>query len=67
MQLQVNASKEWKNFEFMIGSITGVLWGIIITSLKNNSIMYIGNSGVEVCSRPSQTYFSCKVVPKSVA
>lgn len=52
---------------FMVGSIGGVLWGIMITSLKNNSIMYVGNSGAQVCSRPSQTYFSCKVVPKSVA
>jgi hypothetical protein len=44
----------------IIGAIVGVVWAIIITSLKINSIMYLSKSGVDVCSRPSKTYFSCK-------
>jgi hypothetical protein len=43
-----------------IGSVIGVLWGIMITSLKNPNLMYLSKDGVEVCSRPSKTYFSCK-------
>ena len=51
---------------FIVGGIVGVLWAIIISSLKNNNLMYLSNSGIEVCNRPSQTYFRCKVVPKNV-
>jgi hypothetical protein len=50
-----------------VGGFFGVLWAILITSLKNNNLMYLSNAGVDVCSRPSQTYFKCRVVPKSVA
>ena len=45
---------------FVVGAIFGVSWAILITSLKNPSLMYLSKSGVEVCSRPSKTYFSCK-------
>jgi hypothetical protein len=38
----------------------GTLWAIIITSLNLPDLMYLSKSGVEVCSRPSKTYFSCK-------
>ena len=44
----------------VVGSVFGVLWGILITSLKNPDLMYLSKSGVEVCSRPSKTYFSCR-------
>ena len=44
----------------LVGAIFGVIWAVIITSLKNPNLMYISKSGVEVCSRPSKTYFSCK-------
>lgn len=44
----------------VVGALFGGLWAIIITSLKNPNLMYISKSGVEVCSRPSKTYFSCK-------
>ena len=45
---------------FMVGALFGSVWAIIITSLKNPNLMYLSKSGVEVCSRPSKTYFSCK-------
>lgn len=45
---------------FIVGAIFGILWAIIVTSLKNPNLMYLSKSGVEVCSRPSKTYFSCK-------
>ena len=51
---------------FLVGGIVGILWAITITSIKNNNLMYLSNAGVDVCSRPSQTYFRCKVVPKTV-
>ena len=44
----------------MVGALFGSVWAIIITSLKNPNLMYLSKSGVEVCSRPSKTYFSCK-------
>ena len=44
----------------LVGAIFGVIWAVIITSLKNPNLMYISKIGVEVCSRPSKTYFSCK-------
>jgi hypothetical protein len=43
----------------VVGAIFGVLWGIMVTSIKNPDLMYLSKSGVEVCSRPSKTYFSC--------
>ena len=51
----------------IVGGVVGVLWALVITSIKNNQLMYLSNAGVEVCSRPSQTYFRCKVVPKTVS
>lgn len=68
----VNNNCVWKPLFYIltstiIGAVCGVLWAILITSLKNNNLMYLSNAGVEVCSRPSQTYFSCKIVPKTVA
>jgi magnesium-transporting ATPase (P-type) len=67
----VNNNCVWKPLffiltSFIVGAGVGVLWALIITSIKNNSLMYLSNAGVEVCSRPSQTYFRCKVVPKTV-
>lgn len=50
----------------IIGGTVGVFWGIIITSLNNNDLMYLSKSGVETCSRPQTTYFSCKKAPGSV-
>jgi hypothetical protein len=50
----------------IIGGIVGVLWAITITSLNNNDLMYLSKSGVETCSRPSTTYFSCKKASGSV-
>ena len=44
----------------VVGAIFGVIWGILITSLRNPNLMYLSKNGVEVCSRPSKTYFSCK-------
>jgi hypothetical protein len=49
----------------IIGGIIGVLWAIVITSINNNDLMYLSKSGVEVCSRPQKTYFSCKKAPGS--
>ena len=43
-----------------VGCVFGVLWGVLITSLNNPNLMYLSKSGVEVCSRPSKTYFSCR-------
>lgn len=51
----------------IVGGVVGVLWALVITSIKNNELMYLSNAGVDVCSRPSQTYFRCKVVPKTVS
>lgn len=67
----INNNCIWKPIFFIlisiiVGGIVGVLWALVITSLKNNSLMYLSNSGIDVCSRPSQTYFRCKVVPKTV-
>lgn len=50
----------------VIGGAVGVLWAIMITSLQNNDLMYLSKSGVETCSRPSKTYFSCKKANGSV-
>ena len=47
-----------------IGSSIGVLWGIIITSMNNPNLMYLSKDNVDVCSRPSKTYFSCKKASK---
>lgn len=44
----------------IIGGIWGVSWGIIITQIKRNDLMYLSKSGVDVCSRPQKTYFSCR-------
>jgi hypothetical protein len=44
----------------VVAGICGTLWAIIITSLNQPDLMYLSKSGVEVCSRPSKTYFSCK-------
>jgi hypothetical protein len=44
----------------VVSGICGTLWAIIITSLNLPDLMYLSKSGVEVCSRPSKTYFSCK-------
>jgi len=49
----------------IVGAFFGTLWAVMITSLKNNDLMYLSKSGVEVCSRPSKTYFSCKKQPGS--
>lgn len=67
----VNNNCVWKPSFFIltsliVGGVVGVLWALVITSLKNNNLMYLSNSGVDVCSRPSQTYFRCKAVPKTV-
>jgi hypothetical protein len=37
----------------------------MVTSIKNPDLMYLSKSGVEVCSRPSKTYFSCTPQPGS--
>ena len=67
----VNNNCVWKPLffiltSFLVGGLVGILWAITITSIKNNNLMYLSNAGIDVCSRPSQTYFRCKVVPKTV-
>lgn len=67
----INNNCVWKPIYYIltstiIGGIVGVLWAVLVTSLKNNNLMYLSNAGVEVCSRPSKTYFSCRIVPKTV-
>jgi hypothetical protein len=67
----INNNCVWKPVYYIltstiVGGIVGVLWAILVTSLKNNNLMYLSNAGVEVCSRPSKTYFSCRIVPKTV-
>lgn len=49
----------------VVGGAVGVIWATIITKIANNDLMYLTPSGVETCSRPSKTYFSCKKAPKS--
>ena len=47
---------------FFIGAIIGVLWAILITYSKDEKMMFLSKTDVDVCSRPSKTYFSCKKV-----
>ena len=68
----VNNNCVWKPLFYILASLivgggVGVLWALVITSIKNNELMYLSSAGVDVCSRPSQTYFRCKVVPKTVS
>jgi hypothetical protein len=47
-------------YSLIVGAIFGVVWAVMVTSINNPDLMYLSKSGVEVCSRPSKTYFSCK-------
>ena len=43
-----------------MGSIFGICWALIISSVGNPSIQYLSKSGEDVCSRPSKSLYKCK-------
>jgi hypothetical protein len=48
-----------------VGGIIGLLWGYIVVSIDPNLQIVTSSSGVQVCSRPSKTYYQCRVANKS--
>ena len=45
----------------IIGGTGGILWAVLITSLKIKTLQYIVSKDVDVCSRPVSTRFKCRV------
>jgi hypothetical protein len=51
----------------VLGGTFGFFWGVIIDSTKTDSLKYFnGYSNSEVCSKPSQQTFRCKVYKNGV-
>ena len=44
----------------VIGGGTGVMWAIVITSLKRPELQYINKPGLDVCNQPSKTLYRCR-------
>lgn len=44
----------------LLGGIGGVIWALIITSLKIPQLQYIVYSNENVCSRPTKSIYRCK-------
>ncbi len=48
-----------------IGSVFGILWGMIIDKVDPELQFFNGIGNKEICSRPSSTYYKCTVMPKT--
>ena len=45
--------------------ITGIIWAIIITSLKKPELQFINVPGLEVCNLPSNSLYRCRKSPST--
>jgi hypothetical protein len=44
----------------IVGAIGGIIWAVLITSLRVPQLQYIVSKREDVCSRPSKSTFRCK-------
>lgn len=47
-----------------IGTIVGILWGIIINSTKRKNLQYFAGNGNSTCLIPKRQTFKCKTKPQ---
>ena len=50
---------------FLIGSVGGVIWALMITSLKIPQFQYFVSSSSYVCDRPRKALYRCKTLGKT--
>jgi hypothetical protein len=62
-----NCSPSWLYIAgaLALGGAIGLFWGYVVTKMDPNLQIVSASSGVQVCSRPSKTYYQCRVKPKN--
>lgn len=45
----------------IVGSLVGLIWASIITVANNPDLQYISSTNGQVCSKPTNTLFKCKI------